>query len=90
MEKSQVAENLKALNGWNYDEASKSIQKEFAFKSYLKTISFVNTVAWFANRDNHHPDLEVSFGRCLVKLTTHDEGGVSLKDFALAKVIDTL
>ncbi|AUN99070.1 4a-hydroxytetrahydrobiopterin dehydratase [Bacteriovorax stolpii] len=90
MEKSQVTENLKALNGWMYDEASKSIQKEFTFKSYLKTISFVNTIAWFANRDNHHPDLEVSFGRCLVKLTTHDAGGVSEKDFALAKCIDSL
>lgn len=90
MEKSQVTENLKALNGWTYDEASKSIQKEFTFKSYLKTISFVNTIAWFANRDNHHPDLEVSFGRCLVKLTTHDAGGVSEKDFALAKCIDSL
>lgn len=90
MEKPQVTENLKTLNGWTYDEASKSIQKEFTFKSYLKTISFVNTIAWFANRDNHHPDLEVSFGRCLVKLTTHDAGGVSEKDFTLAKCIDSL
>ena len=80
----------KGLSGWTYNESAKSIQKEFTFKSYMKTIGFVNAIAWFANRENHHPDLEVSFNRCLVKLTTHDEGGVGEKDFVLAKLIDTL
>ena len=50
----------------------------------LKTISFVNAIAWIANKENHHPDLEVSFGTCRVFLTTHDENGVSKKDFQLA------
>ncbi len=85
-----IQENLKSLNGWTYNESKKSLEKEFTFKSYLKTISFVNAVAWQANKANHHPDLEVSFSKCKVFLTTHDAGGVSEQDFALAKAIDLL
>lgn len=90
MEQSAINENLKSLNGWTYNESKKSIQKEFTFKSYLKTISFVNAIAWQANKENHHPDLEVTFGTCLVKLTTHDAHGVSEKDFSLARLIESL
>jgi 4a-hydroxytetrahydrobiopterin dehydratase len=83
-------EKLKNLPGWSYDSIKNCIVKDFEFKSYLKTISFVNAVAWLANKENHHPDLEVSFGKCVVRLTTHDEGGVGEKDFKLAQKIDEL
>jgi 4a-hydroxytetrahydrobiopterin dehydratase len=83
-------EKLKDLVGWSFDSGKNSIVKEYQFKSYLKTISFVNAIAWLANKENHHPDLEVSFGKCIVRLTTHDEGSVSEKDFSLAKKIDEL
>ncbi len=67
------------------------LKKEFQFKSYLKTISFVNAIAWVANSVNHHPDLEVSFSKCVVKITTHDNGNtLSEKDYQLAKAIDGL
>ncbi|MDD4974608.1 MAG: 4a-hydroxytetrahydrobiopterin dehydratase [Bacteriovorax sp.] len=83
-------EKLKTLPGWSYDSNKNCIVKEFQFKSYLKTISFVNAVAWLANKENHHPDLEVSFSKCVVRLTTHDEGGVGEKDFSLAHKIEEL
>ncbi len=83
-------EKLKALEGWQYNSTRNCIEKEFTFKSYLKTISFVNAIAWIANKENHHPDLEVSFSKCIVRLTTHDEGGVGEKDFALAIKINDL
>ncbi len=77
-------------NGWTIENQS-MLRKEFVFKSYLKTISFVNAIAWEANVQNHHPDLEVSFGKCVVKITTHDNGNtLSEKDFLLAKAIDRL
>jgi len=77
-------------NGWAIENQS-MLRKEFVFKSYLKTISFVNAIAWEANVQNHHPDLEVSFGKCVVKITTHDNGNtLSEKDFLLAKAIDRL
>ena len=85
-----IEENLKYLSGWAYNPQKKSIQKEFLFKSYLKTIGFVNAVAWIANKENHHPDLEVSFNKCVVKLTTHDAGGLSEKDFTVAQAIESL
>lgn len=82
---------LSELNGWSYDQDKGMLYKEFQFKGYQKTIGFVNAMAWIANRENHHPDLEVSFSKCLVKLTTHDDGNVlSEKDFNLAKLIDQL
>ena len=86
----EINEKLEALSEWTYDDKSLSLIKTFQFKSYLKNIAFVNAVAWIANKENHHPDLEVSFNRCTVKFTTHDKGGVSEKDFQIAKLIDSL
>lgn len=86
----EIKTALKQLTNWSYNEEKLSLEKEFTFKSYLKTISFVNAIAWVANNENHHPDLIVTFGKCIVHLTTHDEGGVSDKDFILAKKIDEL
>ena len=83
-------EKLNELNGWNFNPELNAIEKEFQFKSYLKNIAFVNAIAWIANKDNHHPDLIIKYNSCKVILTTHDQGGVSQKDFDLAKKIDLL
>ena len=85
-----VASELKKLGeGWSID--NNILRKEFVFKGFLKTMSFVNAVAWEANRYMHHPDMEVSFNKCVINLTTHDEGNsLTEKDFELAKAIDNL
>lgn len=87
-----VQESLDKFNlkGWKYHEENKHLQKGYEFKSYLKTISFVNALAWVANKENHHPDLEVYFNRCIVKIKTHDLNSVTDKDFQLAGMIDQL
>lgn len=90
MNKELINDELKLLSGWSFNSEKNSLEKVFHFKSYLKTISFVNAIAWIANKENHHPDLEVSFGTCRVFLTTHDENGVSKKDFELAYKINEL
>lgn len=90
MNTQEINDKLKTLTEWTYDEKSLSLVKTYQFKSYLKNIAFVNAVAWLANKENHHPDLEVSFNRCVVKFTTHDAGGVSDKDFSMARAIDVL
>ena len=84
------ADKLKHLDGWRFNPDKKCLEKEFLFKSYLKNISFVNAIAWVANKENHHPDLEVSFNKCVVRITTHDEGGIGEKDFHLAQLIQAL
>ena len=85
-----INEILKDLKDWSYDQESKSLVKTFPFKTYTKNIAFVNAVAWIANKLNHHPDLEVSFNKCVVKITTHDEGGITEKDLELAVQIEKL
>lgn len=87
---SDISNRLKSLDGWIFNHQKNSIEKEFLFKSYLKNISFVNAVAWLANKEGHHPDLEVTFNKCIVRLTTHDEGKLSEKDFSLAQKINNL
>lgn len=76
--------------GWETIDGKK-LRKTFEFKGFLKTMSFVNAVAWEANRFMHHPDMEVSFNKCVINLTTHDEGNsLTEKDFQVAKAIDQL
>jgi 4a-hydroxytetrahydrobiopterin dehydratase len=75
---------------WQVSSDGRSISREFRFSNFYLTMSFVNALAHLANREDHHPDLEVSYGRCLVRLNTHDVGGLSLNDFILAAQIDAL
>ena len=83
-------EMKKLAEGWENDSDSKLV-KTFKFKGFLKTMSFVNAVAWEANRIMHHPDMEVSFNSCKINITTHDENNtLTAKDFDLAQRIDQL
>lgn len=69
----------------------KKLRRVFKFKGFLKTMSFVNAVAWEANRQMHHPDMEVTFNTCTINITTHDEGNtLTEKDYRLAQSIDRL
>jgi 4a-hydroxytetrahydrobiopterin dehydratase len=78
------------LPTWEVIDDSK-MRKEFSFKGFLKTMSFVNAVAWEANRHMHHPDMEVSFNKCVINLTTHDEGNsLTQKDLDMAMAIEDL
>lgn len=83
------------INELNADWKDKSnetkLSRKFQFKGFLKTMSFVNAVAWEANRIMHHPDMEVTFNTCTINITTHDEGNtLTEKDYQLAKAIDGL
>ena len=88
----KIQEEIKSLNdGWEYLESEGSLKKTFEFKGFLKTMSFVNAVAWQANLQMHHPDMQVSFNKCVIQITTHDSGNqITQKDFDLAHAIDQL
>ena len=73
---------------WN--ELNNTITKTFEFKSYLDGIDFVNEVANLAEQENHHPDIEIVYCKVTISLTTHDVGGLTDKDYKLAKLIDDL
>lgn len=90
LESKQIADYLAEIDGWQSDKDGNTIEKEFRFKDFYQTMAFVNAVAWIANRENHHPDLQVGYNRCLVSYTTHDVDGLSINDFICAARIDTL
>ncbi len=77
-------------NGWALSADGKEISRDFSFGGFYKTMSFVNAVAWIANAENHHPDLELGYGHCLVRYTTHAIDGLSENDFICAAKIDAL
>lgn len=77
---------LSQLDGWSIEEGK--LSKTFGFKGYYGTIAFVNLVAWIVQRQNHHPDLKVSYNKCRVEFATHSVGGLSDNDFICAARID--
>ena len=79
---------LQQLTGWTQQD--NIISKTFEFKDYYQTISFVNAVAWVSNREDHHPELTVSYRKCHVEYTTHAVNGLSENDFICAAKIDAL
>ena len=81
----QVQTRLRTLEGWELQGGS--IQRTFKFKNFVEAIAFVNRIVEPAESANHHPDLEVSYGKVVVTLTTHDAGGLTEKDFDLAQAI---
>jgi len=88
MTEAAVAEMLGELKDWEFSEGK--IARLFQFKNWGQTMAFVNAVAWIAHRENHHPDLEVSYNRCRVSYTTHAVGGLSENDFICAAKVDAL
>lgn len=76
--------------GWELSEDGKEIIRDFKFKGFYKTIAFVNAVAWIANAEGHHPDLEVGYNHCRVRYTTHAVDGLTENDFICAAKIDLL
>ena len=70
--------------------AGGEIQKRFEFKNFYETIAFVNAVAFIANQQDHHPDMEVGYNKLLIKFSSHSVGGLSINDFICAARIDRL
>lgn len=88
---STEAQNLlQQIPGWATNDSSSEIHRTFEFKNYYQAIAFVNAVAWIAHREDHHPDLEVSYKRCHVRYSTHAIGGLSENDFICAAKINAL
>jgi 4a-hydroxytetrahydrobiopterin dehydratase len=79
---------LTDLPGWA--QVGQEIVKSFTFKNFYETMAFTNAVAYIANQEDHHPDLEVSYKVCKVRYSTHAIGGLSENDFICAAKIDAL
>src|SRR4051812_40946276 len=88
----EIVTRLANAPGWKLtgDGEDVAIEKTFTFANYYETISFVNAVAFVANAQDHHPDLSVHYGRCVVRFNTHDVKGLSETDFECAAQVDAL
>lgn len=88
----EVVTHLAKLDGWKLtgDGPAVAIEKSYNFANYYETISFVNAVAFIANKHNHHPALSVYYNGCLVNFNTHDVSGITVSDFECAEAVDQL
>jgi 4a-hydroxytetrahydrobiopterin dehydratase len=88
----QIIANLTKVEGWKLhgDGDEVAIEKTYRFDNFLKTMSFVNALAFLAEQQNHHPELLVTYSSCSVRFNTHDVHGVSRSDFECAALVDAL
>lgn len=82
----QIAERLKALPGWYFEEGW--IRRVYKTDGWPTTLMLVTAIGYCAEAAYHHPDLSVTWARVTVKLSTHSAGGITDKDFELARKIE--
>ncbi|MBI2845824.1 MAG: 4a-hydroxytetrahydrobiopterin dehydratase [Chloroflexi bacterium] len=82
----EVEENLKALPGWT--RRGPAIAKKYRLPSFREAIAFVNRVADLAEAADHHPDMAINWRNVTISLITYSEGGLTEKDFNLAKQVE--
>lgn len=84
----ELSTELKKLKGWKKE--GKFIVKTFEFEQFMDVIAFVNEIAEVAEREEHHPDINIRYTTVKLSVQTHSEGGVTEWDIGLAKAIDIL
>jgi 4a-hydroxytetrahydrobiopterin dehydratase len=90
LSESERADALAGLDGWTYDPARNGIGKRFTFADFGAAFAFMTRVALAAEKADHHPDWSNVWNRVDVLLSTHDAGGVTDRDIALARKIDAI
>lgn len=90
MREAEIARELEALVGWSYCSQRNMIYRSFEFKSFYKTMAFVNAVAWIANQQGHHPDMSVSYSQAVIHFQTHEAGGITKNDIICARLVNLL
>ena len=81
---------LAQLTGWSLAREGKAIERKFAFADFSEAFAFMTRVALLAEQHDHHPEWFNVYNRVEIALTTHDAGGLSTRDIAMANAIDAL
>ncbi len=84
----EIKERLSGLEGWQRD--GEAIRRVFELDDFKGSVDFVNRLTPEAEEMNHHPDLEISWNKVTVTISTHSEGGLTGNDFELARKVDQL
>ncbi len=82
----EIESGLKEIDGWSSDDDK--LKKRYKFTDFAESLDFVNKVGALAEAADHHPDITFGWGYAELAITTHDRGGITDVDFALAKKID--
>lgn len=88
LDQTEITAKLEKLPDWTLE--GKTIKSVRKFKDFIQAINFINHLVEPAETAGHHPDLEISYNKVTIYLTTHDAGGLTKKDFALAKIISDI
>ena len=88
LEAAQIMPALATVPDWN--RQGDTIARTFQFKDFPAAMKFVNAVAALAEQAWHHPDIDIRWNKVTLALTTHDAGGLTQKDFDLARQFDQL
>lgn len=86
----QVAKLRKQVGEWKVEAKGKMLHRLFTFDSYWAGLGFVNAVAWIAQQQKHHPDIELGYKKVGVSFTTHAAKGLTENDFICAAKVDAL
>ncbi|MCK9489864.1 MAG: 4a-hydroxytetrahydrobiopterin dehydratase [Xanthomonadales bacterium] len=86
----QLSDLLAAVPDWQLLDGGKMIGRDLRFDGFLPALAFTNALAWQAEQDNHHPDLELGWGYVRIRFSSHDVGGLSRNDFISAAKVDAL
>jgi len=81
-----VAAALRATPGW--ERTGAEIRRVYRFGDFREALAFVNRVGGLAEAAGHHPDIDIRYNTVTLALTTHDAGGLTARDFDLARAID--
>jgi 4a-hydroxytetrahydrobiopterin dehydratase len=84
----EIADRLKVLDGWQ--AADNKLARKYSFDNFAESLAFVNQVGQLAEVADHHPDITFGWGYAEISTTTHDRGGITDVDFALAGRINEL
>jgi 4a-hydroxytetrahydrobiopterin dehydratase len=87
---SELPTALAELTGWALREDRLAIERSFKFADFSAAFAFMTRVALLAEKADHHPEWSNVYNRVHITLTTHDAGGLSQRDVAMAKAIDGL
>jgi 4a-hydroxytetrahydrobiopterin dehydratase len=84
----EISLQLKTVPDWS--QHAHSLYRIFKFEGFLMSIAFVRRIAKRADKLKHHPDIDIRFNKVTLTLTTHDAGGITEKDFDLARQCDVV
>ena len=86
LSRADAEQKIKSLKGWTLD--GDAIKKQFTFAGFPEAVAFVNRLVPEAEAADHHPDILINYKRVTLTYSTHDQGGLTEKDFAGAKMAD--